>query len=112
MTDTMLQQEKIAQAIRILNELQLDCWLTFVRETDEQPDPALKLIFNQDVTRHAAFLLTKTGERFAVVARYDDDIVRQSGLYNHVFTYTQDYGPSLLEALKAISPTSIAINFA
>ena len=112
MTDNGLQQEKIAQAIRILNELQLDCWLTFVRETDEQPDPALKLIFNQDVTWHAAFLLTKTGERFAIVARYDDDLVKQSGLYNHVLGYTQDYAPTLLEALKTINPTSIAINFA
>ena len=112
MNDTELQQEKIAQAIRILNELQLDCWLTFVRETDEQPDPALKLIFNADVTWHAAFLLTKTGERLVVAARYDDDLVRQSGLYNHVFSYTQDFGPTLLDALKAVDPTSIAINFA
>ena len=112
MNDTDLQQEKIAQAIRILNELQLDCWLTFVRETDEQPDPALKLIFNADVTWHAAFLLTKTGERLAVAARYDDDLVRQSGLYNRVFSYTQDFGPALLDALKVVNPTSIAINFA
>lgn len=112
MTDTILQQEKIAQAIRILNELQLDCWLTFVRETDEQPDPALKIIFNQDVTWHAAFLLTRTGQRLAVVARYDDDLVKQSGLYTGVFSYTQDFGPALLEALAHINPTSIAINYA
>jgi Xaa-Pro aminopeptidase len=112
MNDTELQQEKIAQAIRILNELQLDCWLTFVRETDEQPDPALKLIFHADMTWHAAFLLTRTGERLAVAARYDDDLVRQSGLYSRVFSYTQDFGPALLDALKAIHPTSIAINFA
>src|SRR5579864_833599 len=112
MNNAELQQEKIAQAIRILNELQLDCWLTFVRETDEQRDPALKLIFHADMTWHAAFLLTRTGERLAVAARYDDDLVRQSGLYNHVFSYTQDFGPALQDALKAVHPTSIAINFA
>ena len=99
MNDTELQQEKIAQAIRIMNELQLDCWLTFVRETDEQPDPALKLIFHADMTWHAAFLLTRTGERLAVAARYDDDLVRQSGLYNRVFSYTQDFGPALLDSV-------------
>lgn len=112
MNDTELQQEKIAQAIRILNELQLDCWLTFVRETDEQRDPALKLIFHADMTWHAAFLLTKTGERLAVAARYDDDLVRQSGLYDHVFSYTQDWAEALRDALTSVHPTSIAINFA
>ena len=49
MPEIVLQQEKITQAIRILNELQLDCWLIFVRETDEQPDPAYKLVVNHDV---------------------------------------------------------------
>ena len=58
MPDIALQNEKIAQAIRILNELQLDCWLNFVRETSEQPDPACKLIVNHDVTWHSAFILT------------------------------------------------------
>lgn len=112
MNDTELQQEKIAQAIRILNELQLDCWLTFVRETDEQRDPALKLIFHADMTWHAAFLLTKTGERLAVAARYDDDLVRQSGLYERVFSYTQEWAEALRNALTSVHPTSIAINFA
>lgn len=111
MLDTVLQQEKIAQAIRILNELQLDCWLTFVRETDEQPDPAYKLIVNHDVTWHTAFLLTRSGERIAVVARYDDDLVRQSGLYR-VVSYTDDIAPVLLEVLTRLDPASIALNYA
>lgn len=111
MPDTTLQQEKIAQAMRILNELQLDCWLLFVRETDEQPDPAYKLVVNHDVTWHTAFLLTRSGERIAVVARYDDDLVRQSGLYE-VVSYTDDIGPALLEVLRRLDPSSIALNYA
>jgi Xaa-Pro aminopeptidase len=111
MPETMLQQEKIAQAIRILNELQLDCWLIFVRETDEQPDPAYKLVVNHDVTWHTAFLLTRTGERIAVVARYDDDLVRQSGLYEAV-GYTDDIAPVLAKVLTRLDPVSIALNYA
>jgi len=107
----MLQQEKIAQAIRILNELQLDCWLIFVRETDEQPDPAYKLVVNHDITWHTAFLLTRTGERIAVVARYDDDLVRQSGLYEAV-GYTDDIAPVLAKVLTRLDPVSIALNYA
>ena len=111
MTETMLQQEKIAQAIRILNELQLDCWLIFVRETDEQPDPAYGLVVDHDVTWHTAFLLTRNGERIAVVARYDDDLVRQSGLYKAV-SYTADIAPVLAEVLTRLNPASIALNYA
>ena len=111
MPETMLQEEKISQAIRILNELQLDCWLIFVRETDEQPDPAYKLVVNHDVTWHTAFLLTRSGERIAVVARYDDDLVRQSGLYE-VVSYVDDVAPTLVEVLTRLDPASIALNYA
>jgi Xaa-Pro aminopeptidase len=111
MPDTALQNEKIAQAIRILNELQLDCWLTFVRETSEQPDPACKLIVNHDVTWHSAFILTRSGERIAIVARYDDDLLRQSGLYE-VVSYTDDIAPALVKVLKRLDPDAIALNYA
>lgn len=111
MPETTLQREKIAQAIRILNELQLDCWLIFVRETDEQPDPAYKLVVNHDVTWHTAFLLTRTGERVAIVARYDDDLVRQSGLYE-VVSYTDDIAPALIKVLERLNPVSIALDYA
>ena len=106
-----IQQEKIAQAINILNELQLDCWLTFVRETDEQPDPALKLIVNHDLTWHSCFLLTRQGECIAIVARYDDDLVKQSKLYTTVLRYTEDIGPLLRETLQRLNPASIALNY-
>lgn len=111
MPETLLQEEKIAQAIRILNELQLDCWLIFVRETDEQPDPAYKLVVNHDVTWHTAFLLTRSGERIAVVARYDDDLVRQSGLYE-VVSYVDDIAAALVKVLTRLDPASIALNYA
>lgn len=111
MAETTLQKEKIAQAVRMLNELQLDCWLTFVRETAEQPDPAYKLIVNHDVVWHSAFLLTRSGARIAIVARYDDDLVRQSGLYD-VVRYTEDIAPALRSVLQRLDPASIALNYA
>jgi len=37
-------QEKINQSIEILNELGIDMWLTFVRESDSTPDPVSNLI--------------------------------------------------------------------
>ncbi|GHO55284.1 M24 family metallopeptidase [Ktedonobacter robiniae] len=111
MTDVALQREKINQAIQILDELQLDCWLTFVRETGEQPDPALKLIFDQELTWHCAFILTRTGEKIAIVARYDDDLVKQGKLYDTVITYTDSFASVLVETLTRLNPSSIALNY-
>ena len=48
--ETTIQREKLEQAVGILEERDIDCWLTFVRETSETPDPVLKLIVGQDVT--------------------------------------------------------------
>lgn len=112
MVDMILYREKMEQTTRILNELLLDCWLLFVRETDEQPDPALKLIVNHDVTWQSAFLITRQGERIAIVGRYDDDLVRQSGLFSTVIGYAEDFAPALRATLERLAPTSIAINYA
>ncbi len=49
-------REKVAQATQILNEFDVDLWLTFVRETTLSPDPALELIADVDVTWSSAFL--------------------------------------------------------
>lgn len=111
MTDVTLQREKINQAIHILDELQLDCWLTFVRETGEQPDPALKLIFDQELTWHCALVLTRTGEKIAIVARYDDELVKQGNLYDTVITYTDSFASALVETLTRLNPSSIALNY-
>jgi Xaa-Pro aminopeptidase len=109
--ETILQQEKIEQAIRLLNEIHLDCWLLFVRETDEIPDPALKLIVNHDLTWPSVFLLTRHGDRIAIVARYDDDLVRQSDLFTTVIGYVDNFASSLVEVLTRLHPTSIALNY-
>ena len=40
----MLLHEKADQAQKLLRETGLDCWLTFVRETDLHPDPGIEMV--------------------------------------------------------------------
>ena len=68
MADFSIQREKLAQAVEILKEKNVDAWLTFVRETSHNADPALGLIVGQDVTWHSAFIVTKTFARLCVRA--------------------------------------------
>ena len=63
--------EKLDQAVEVLKEQGLDAWLTFVRETTLMPDPCLYMVAGLGVTWHSAFLIFKTGERVAMVGRFD-----------------------------------------
>ncbi len=110
--DTTIQREKLEQAAGILEEQHIDCWLTFVRETSETPDPALKLILGFDVTWHSAFLVTRGGKRIAIVGRGDGDLLRDAGLYETVLTYDESIAPVLRKLLRDLDPQQIAVNYA
>jgi Xaa-Pro aminopeptidase len=110
--DTTIQREKIEQAMGILAEQQIDCWLTFVRETVETPDPVQKLVVGQDVTWQSAFLIARDGRRIAIVGGPDGVLTRQIGLYPDVRTYDESFAPALRQALAELDPRQIAINYA
>ena len=67
----MLIQEKVAQAVDILNELDIDCWITFVRESSISHDPMLDFLIEADVTWHSAFIVTKSGETYAIIGQME-----------------------------------------
>lgn len=106
-----LLEEKVQQAIGILQEMDVDAWLTFVRETSANRDPILSLIYGMDLTWQSALILCKTGERIAIVGRFEAEAAHRTGLYNCVISYDQSIQPDLLTTLYRINPAQIAINY-
>ncbi len=106
-----LIQEKVNQAIEILKEEQIDVWLTFVRETSGVRDPALDLLIGpNDLTWPSALMLTRNGEKIAIVGNLEKDAVARLDVFNTLVGYdTAGSGP-LRDAIGRLSPDQIAVN--
>lgn len=105
-----LVQQKLDQAVEILREQDVDLWLTYVRETMLTHDPCLDLIAGTYSAWTGAFLVSATGERIAIVGRYDAPSVSQLGAYE-VTGYDESIRPALLEAVDRLAPRTIALNY-
>ena len=106
-----LVQEKVTQAVSLLEEFDIDLWLTFVRETSAFADPVLPLIYGTDLTWQSALILTRTGERIAIVGRFEAETARRTMAYEQVIPYDEDFRPVFLETLARLGTRKIAVNF-
>ena len=104
-------QEKVLQAVEILKEMNIDLWLTFVRETSAGGDPILPLIYGHDLTWQSAILLTKEGDRMIVLGSLEAETARRTGAYTEVIPYDQSIKKALLETIDKLNPEKIAINY-
>lgn len=103
--------EKVDQAVALLDEFEVDAWLTFVRETSATGESVIPMILGRHLTWQSALILTRRGERIAIVGNYDADLVRDSGAWRDVVTYVQDIRDPLRDALSRLNPARIAVNF-
>ena len=106
-----LVHEKLDQAVEILREQDVDLWLTLVRETLLTSDPCLDLIAGTYCAWQGAFLISRTGERIAIVGRFDAANVEQLGAYSKVVGYDESLRPALRSAIELLAPRSIALNY-
>jgi len=108
---TALIKEKMNQACEILKEFDVDCWVTFVRETQVHSDPVLPFLVDADLTWHSALIISSNGRTIAIVGEYDKKSVEDIGAYDEVIGYVQGIKSHFIDTVRSLNPSSIAINF-
>ncbi len=106
-----LIQEKVSQAKSILEEMNIDCWITFVRESELNGDPTLTFLTSAGVTWHSAFIIDKGGGANAIVGSYDKKTVEDTGAYDNVIGFVEGIRDPFQQLLDTINPGTIALNY-
>ncbi len=106
-----LRAEKIAQAVELLPEHDLDLWLTFVSESANLPDPSLDLVLGANVTWSSAFGVHRSGETFALVGSLDVANVEAAGTFPRVQGYVSSIRDDLREVFTRLDPARVGLNY-
>ena len=110
MPDNIIK-EKIEQSVKILNEKNIDMWITFVRESGNIKDPAMDMVVGLSCTWPSAFIITKDGDTAAILGSLDVDNYKTQGFYKNITGYVKSVKEPLLEYLNVKRPEKIAINY-
>lgn len=103
--------EKIEQAVKILNEKNIDLWLIFARESGNMKDPMMDMLVGTNCTWQSAFIITKGGDSVALLGSLDVANMRTIGTYKEVHGYIKSIKEKLVEILDRYKPNKIAINY-
>ena len=90
---------KIEQAVELLKELDIDCWMTFIRESATLHDPCIDVVIGGNVTWQSAFIITRSGERIAIVGSLDKAAHVALGFYPEIIPYVEGISDPLVKTL-------------
>jgi Xaa-Pro aminopeptidase len=102
-----LVAEKHAQAAALLQQHEIDCWLTFAREGSDLLLPFL--IGNEEIVGTSALMIFADGASAAVIADYD--VGQVDGLFGDVQPYALDWREPFQAILRDRNPAQIGINY-
>ena len=109
--NNLIFKEKIDQAISILEEKDIDMWVTFVRESSINHDAVLDMIVGVNSTWQAAFIINKDGDTTAIIGDMEEENFKKTGLYKNIIGYLKSIREPFVEYLKKKDPKKIAINY-
>jgi len=111
LVDMDIVKEKIQQVGPLLDELDIDLWLLFVRETPMLADPVMPLVVGFHATWQSFFVYTRKGEAIALIGNFDEVDFKRSGRFTEVIPYTAGVREDIRRLLERLDPKTIGINY-
>ena len=103
-----VNQEKMDQAANYLAQHGIDLWLIL---TSEGSDPCLPLVTGVRTVGPGAFVLTSSGQRYALCSSIDAQDIEESGLFTEVIKYRENLAQPLQALVTQYAPKKIALNY-
>jgi len=102
-------RKKLRFVQQTMKEHEIDAWITFTREGNEDP-LAQDLRFN-DLTWRSAAIIQQDGTKTAIVGNLDVEAVKQKKFYDEVHGYASEgAAPKLRQIISKTRPKKIAVN--
>ena len=106
--DYIINQQKMDQAVKYLQDGNIDMWLIL---TSEGSDPCLSLITGVKSVGPAAFIFCRDGQKHAMCSSIDAQDIEESGLFDQVLKYSTDLAQVLQPFVAQQQPKTIALNY-
>src|SRR5437899_11032398 len=88
---------------------EVDMWITFTREGNE--DPLVQDLRFSDLTWRSAAIIERTGKKSAIVGSLEEETGRQQKFYEERIGYGREgAAPKLNEFIRKRKPKKIAVN--
>jgi Xaa-Pro aminopeptidase len=104
-------KQKISQATGLLQELNIDAWLVFVRETMMMADPVMPLVVGHHAVWQSFFIYTRGGDAIAIVGNFDRELFTQGGRFTEVVCFTESARTAIREVIARLNLAAIAVNY-
>jgi Xaa-Pro aminopeptidase len=102
-------EKKLELVRKAMDELEVDMWITFSREGNE--DPLAEDLRFDHLTWRSAAIIGRDGERTAIVGGLESELVEKRGMYHKVIGYgSEGVAPALREFVSKRRPKRIAVN--
>ena len=102
-------RKKLKWIQQTMREQEIDVWITFTREGNE--DPLAQDLRFSDLTWRSAAIIDRDGTRTAIVGNLEAETIKQNKFYDEVIGYASEgAAPKLKQIIRKRNPKKIAVN--